>query len=476
MRPLPSLGGLWILALLLGGCSQEPPYGTNSQDAIVAYDEGLENFEKFYYTEALKAFERATEADSGFAIAWARMAQIHFRTQNHGEARNAIARALDFSGRATRREAFYIRMFNHLVQYSFDSAAAVSDSLLEEYPEDAEAYLQRGFLFEISRDYEKAIQMYQRATELDTAYAQAFMSLGYAYSSIGEQDKALAFMKRYIRLAPEAGDPRASYGDLLVRVGRYEEALDQYQKSLEIKPDYWYSMQQIARVYAVMGRLRESDGYMQKAIALLPPTVNRDVMTLTTRAGFDMSRGQYSKAAEKYTKVLAIDSLNGSAAYGLCGALTRLDNPADARLVLSGILNELGRRNLLGSPAMLDYYLMRSRIALVEGDLPGARTDCDTALSYATLLARPYVYRQIAEIDLRAEDFESALTACEEALSVNPREPLMLLTLTRVYHAMGDVGMVREIGSRLTEFWADADPEFVHLRELRRMLGRAATA
>jgi len=470
------LAGALVALLALGGCSHEPPYGTTSQEAIAAYDKGMEDFGKFYYADALKEFEQATEADSGFAIAWARIAQIHFRTSNHGEARSAMERALEFSDRATRHEGYYIRMLDHLVSFEFDSAGATADSLIAAYPDDKEAYLQRGSLFEIKRNYEQAIQMYQRAAALDTAYAQAYMFLGYAYSSIGEQEKALRFMRRYISLAPQAGDPRASYADLLVRVGRYDEALDQYQKSLEIKPDYWYAMLQIARVYATMGRLRESDVYMQQAITLLPPTVNRELMTLTTSAGYDMNRGEYRKAADQYAKALTLDNRSGSAAYGYCGALTRLEQPAQARQVLAGILEELDRRNLQGTPAMLDYYLMRSRIAMIEDSLEAAKADCDTALSYATLLTRPYVYRQIAEIDLRTKDFESALAACEEALAVNPNEPLILLTLTRVYHAMGDARMTREIGSRLTKFWAESDSDFVYRKELRRILGRLPAA
>ena len=93
------LPGLALVSLLLGGCGSEPPYGTDSQDAIRAYDAGMDELGKFYYAEALQDFERATEADSGFAIAWARMAQINYRLQNFGEARSAITRALEHRGK-----------------------------------------------------------------------------------------------------------------------------------------------------------------------------------------------------------------------------------------------------------------------------------------------------------------------------------------------------------------------------------------
>ena len=380
------------------------------------------------------------------------------------------------AAKATPREAYYIVILDHMISFSFDSAAAVTDELIRNYPDDKEAYLQRGQLFEIARDYEQAIRMYHRASQLDSGYAQAIMSLGYAYSSVGEQQKALAYMKRYVMLAPEAGDSRASYADLLVRMGHYQEALEQYRKSLEVQPDYWYSMQQIGRVYATLGRLRESEAFMQQAIALFPPTVNKDVPSLVTRAGLDMYRGKYREAADQYLEALSIDSLSGGAAYGLCRAFLRLKEPALAREVLAGIHAEMGRRNLLESPAMLDYYLLRSRIALAEKNLDAARADCDTALVHATLLTRPYIYRQIAEINISAKDFQSALSACEEALAPNPNEPSMLLTLTRVYHAMGDIRMTREIGSRLSAFWSDADPDFILLSELRRLLVHPAAA
>jgi thioredoxin-like negative regulator of GroEL len=204
--------------------------------------------------------------------------------------------------------------------------------------------------------------------------------------------------------------------------------------------------------------------------------VNRDVLHLVSQAGFAMARGRYAEAAAQYRQALWIDPRRGSAAFGLCQAYIKLEEPDSARLILAGIYAEMEERNLVGTAAMLDYHLIRSRIEMAENDLHAALADCDTALTHATLLTRPYVYRQIAEIDLRKEEYESALTACEEALALNPNEPGLLLTLTRVYGAMGDARMTREIGGRLAAFWANADPDFVHLKELRRILGRVAAA
>ncbi|MBP1679616.1 MAG: hypothetical protein H6Q29_1527, partial [Bacteroidetes bacterium] len=84
-----------------------------------------------------------------------------------------------------------------------------------------------------------------------------------------------------------------------------------------------------------------------------------------------------------------------------------------------------------------------------------------------------YVHREMAEVYLKQGQIEPALDACAEALSINTNAPQALLTLTKVYHAQGDLRMTREVGERLQNLWKDADPDFKDAAELKRLL-RAA--
>jgi hypothetical protein len=45
-----------------------------------------------------------------------------------------------------------------------------------------------------------------------------------------------------------------------------------------------------------------------------------------------------------------------------------------------------------------------------------------------------------------------------------------LFTLTKVYAAMGDRAMAKEIGRRLLSLWKGADPDFRQAIELRKLL------
>jgi tetratricopeptide (TPR) repeat protein len=469
--------GLWsfLFGFLLSGCSPEPEFSTSSEAAIRHYRDGIALFEKFYYREALDAFEKSLEADSTFALAWARIALTHSRTHATEPARQAMARAKKNASGATRRERLYIGLWNAQVEYSFKDAALQADSLIALYPSEKEAYHIRGMIHEVDKEYDEALEMYRAAVEMDTGYPLAVMSLGYLYSTIGEQEKAIKYMQMYIRLVPEAADPRASYGDLLVRVGRYDEALEQYEKSLELNPDYWYAIQEMGKVHMVLGRLRKAEEHFRASSDLLPQTPSVEAAMLTRQAHFDMHRGQYEDAITLYRGALAIEPYYGSAAYGLTNALMKVRRFDEVRQMISGIYAETKRRGLTESSAMLDYHVLQARFLAEQDSLDEALAQCEKALEYSVQLNRAYVFREIARINLKQGAYESALFACDEALGMNPNSPFGLLLLTRVYHAQGDAKMTQEIGSRLLRLWSEADADFRYLKELRRLLkGRPA--
>ena len=471
MKLAGGIARLILPSLLLLGCTQAPTLTTSSPEALRLYTEGVSQWEKVYYREAITSFTDALAKDSTFAMAWARLAAVNASSKNQPEALKDIANAVQYSSRATQREQLIIRMWYHRFHYAFNEAAAVADSLIRLYPKEKEGYLVRGNLYETSKSYDAAIRSYQKAIEADTSYALAVMSLGYAYSNIGEQEKALVQMQHYIQMAPLAADPRASYADLLLRVGRYDEALDQYRKSLELKPDYWYAVNEIGVVYAVLGRLREAEEQFHASLALLPPSTKLEASHLVADASLNLQRGKEEEAERQCRDALTQDSSNAGAAISLVDALARLKRFSQAEDVTERIRQEIERRNLTESPAMLEFHLMKARLLRDQGEYEEALGQCKSALEFSSPLTRGLVYTQISEIRRREKSYESALDAAEEALQVNPNYPEALLTLLRIYKEKGDDRMTREIGGRLLDLWKTADPDFQHAIEVRKLLG-----
>jgi len=468
---------LLCAALALASCSKPPErtVTTRSPEALRLYNDGVSAMERFYYTQAESLMERAMALDSTFPLARARHALLHMERDDHSIVRAEMERALSDGAKATRREQLYLRAWDHMAAYRYAEEAAVLDTLTTEFPSEAEAWTGRGMAFERERNLDAAIRMYSRALEADTSYARAAMLLGYAYSTAGNHERAITEMRRYIVLDPVSADPRASLGDLLLRVGDYDGALEQYRASLDVRPDYWYSKRQIGTIYHIQGRLREAEELYLASMRELPSEGARhEANVLATRAMFDHSRGRYEEAVKGYRNSFALDSMNTSAAYGIVRALMDMGDYATASTVIGNIRKELERRNLLRTSAMVSYHILRARLEHKRGEEELALLDCDSAMAYTNQLTRAGVEQQRAEILLAQGRYEEALEACDGALAVNRSYPSALLTLTKIYSAMGDRAMTLEVGGRLEGFWSGADPDFLMLKDLKRILRTGA--
>lgn len=465
---------LFSLFLVITGCVEERRITTSSDQALVAYNTGVSQWERFYYTEAFRAFDEAIRLDSGFAMAWIRRAALDEALQNRVRARDDLSRSFALLPLVTPYEQMFIRLQAHRLSYSHALAEALADSLVALYPSEKETHLIRGNLYDISKNFDEAIRSYKRAIEVDTGYALAVMSLGYTYSTIGEQEKAVAQMGKYIRLAPDAADPRASFADILVRVGRYDDALEQYRQSLLLKPDYWYSVNQIGGIYMLKGMLKSAEEQFGRGMAALPESDQLKATHLALGGTLNLLRGQNREAVRQCEHALDLDSTNGEAAYGLVQAFRKQKEFHRANEVLVGIRRELERRNMASSQYMLRYNLNKAKLLLDEGAYDRARALCDSALEFSTALSRGPVFQLIAEICTREKEYENAIDACEEALRVNPNYPDALFTLTKAYHGMSDDAMTKEIGGRLLEFWKNADSDFLLLHDLKQLVAKPA--
>jgi tetratricopeptide (TPR) repeat protein len=460
-----------VIGLIAGGCKTGPRWSTSSDEALRAYEQGVTEWERFYYAESEKSLKHAIGADSLFALAWGRLAFLHANLGDEADARRESAHAVALSAGATEHEQLLIRIFHYRITYKSDKAAQAADSLIALYPQDSEGYLLRGQLYEQGKNIEAAVNMYERAVEADTGCALGVMSLGYAYSNLGEQDKAVVYMQRYMRMAPGVADPRASYGDILMRAGRYDDALDQYRASLQLKPDYWYSVGQIGRVYALLGRLKDAEREMDRSLDMVPQGPAVQAQRLRVHAYLDLQRGAYEKTVLQCKESIALDSSVANAGYNLTFALAKLRRFAEARANIDETLVELKEKKLTESPAMQVFHLMRARVLTEERQFDEAEKACLSALENSNPLQRGPVYIQLARVFLEGRRYEPALDAVEGALGVNPNAPDALLVLTKVYRQQGDRRMSLEVGQRLMELWKGADSDFLSGIELRRLLG-----
>jgi len=116
-----------------------------------------------------------------------------------------------------------------------------------------------GIIMAESGDYEKAIQYYKKALEIDPRYASAYYNMGNALVKQGNLSEAVLAYKNALKIDPEFLLAYDNLAKTYIMEGRFNDALKTYQKLLTIRPNS-------AKAYIGIGIVYHSMGLYQKAI------------------------------------------------------------------------------------------------------------------------------------------------------------------------------------------------------------------
>jgi tetratricopeptide (TPR) repeat protein len=109
-----------------------------------------------------------------------------------------------------------------------------------ETPETARTYVTSGNAYLDKKEYDRAIQDYDRAIQLDPAYAAAYYNRGVAYLDKKEYDRAIQDYDRAIQLDPAFAVAYYNRGNAYKQQGKREQAITDFEKFLELSNDsYW---------------------------------------------------------------------------------------------------------------------------------------------------------------------------------------------------------------------------------------------
>jgi tetratricopeptide (TPR) repeat protein len=130
--------------------------------------------------------------------------------------------------------------------------AAVFAQTLRDYYEKGEAEYQRG-------NYQKAIQEYEKAVELDPNFAPLYNALGLAHQAM--QDKladVIWFFKVAVDIDPQYADAYHNMCRAYYQAGKHNEAEQSCRKAMAINPDMLSAKLSLAWIYLV-GKQQPAD-------------------------------------------------------------------------------------------------------------------------------------------------------------------------------------------------------------------------
>jgi type IV pilus biogenesis/stability protein PilW len=120
------------------------------------------------------------------------------------------------------------------------------------------------------REALKAIQAYQKATELNPDYVEAYNNLGIIYQELGDLDKAFEAFQKAVGINPQYEKAYNNLGILLLSKDRFEEAAEAFQKALAINPNNDESLINLGVLFTRIGQLEKGIEAYQKALAINP--------------------------------------------------------------------------------------------------------------------------------------------------------------------------------------------------------------
>lgn len=258
------------LQLAMGKQSQLNKRFTENAEAYRYYMMGLYFWNKRTkegLTKAIDYFQRATETDRNYALAYAMLADAYCLTVYYGydllPSREALAKAEDAGLRAlelddTLAEAH--AAMGAIKTYGKDFAAAVQSykRAIELNPNSAIAHYRYAFALLTMLEIEKAIQEMRRAQELDPVSPTFNTTLAACLTYTGQYDEAIKYTKLALEIEPQFGWAHANLGEAYEWKGMYEEAITEYTKLTEQQGFRLYGKLGLASVDARLGRQVEA--------------------------------------------------------------------------------------------------------------------------------------------------------------------------------------------------------------------------
>ena len=153
---------------------------------------------------------------------------------------------------------------------------------------ESDFYFYYGAACERNGEFERSVNLFKKAIELNPDYADAYNYLGYMYADKGiNLDESLKLIEKAISYEPNNGAFIDSLGWIYYKLGKYDQALVELQKAVDLIKDDAVVFDHLGDVYQKLGKRDEAAIQWQKAFQHDPK--NEAVLKKLKDAGVDPS-------------------------------------------------------------------------------------------------------------------------------------------------------------------------------------------
>ena len=207
--------------------------------------------------EALPFFKKALEANDTIAQFWLSYLDALIKLNRSKEAQEILLQAKEkgmkeeaFDQIETRMASFteipaqdppkdqLQSLINLYSQGQYQEVLNQSAQLLRTFPQSPSLFNIRGIVNASLKNYDEAIENYQKAIKLKPNWADAYLNLGNAQRDFGYLIKAIESFQKAIQVKPDFAKAYYNIGLSMSQKGDIEKAIKNYHQCLELKNDF----------------------------------------------------------------------------------------------------------------------------------------------------------------------------------------------------------------------------------------------
>jgi tetratricopeptide (TPR) repeat protein len=194
------------------------------------------------------------------------------------------------------------------------------DLFIEQEPNIAEAYNNRGNAYNGLSEHEQAIEDYNKAIALSPNFAGAYNNRGVAYVRLKQHDRAIEDYNKAIALNPNYAEAYSNRGAAYYGLRQHEQAIADYNKVIALNPNYAEAYSNRGAAYYGLKQHDRAIADYNKAVELNPSCAE----AYSNRGTAYAELNQHERAIEDYNKAVELNPTyakaytdRGAAYYGL---------------------------------------------------------------------------------------------------------------------------------------------------------------